>query len=648
MRRSFESQNYWDMSGLRRQRSFFLSIKDIDDFFSTVPGLAGEMGNMRINRSRPRPSQLALGGWLQHTLGNDEKAMLFFRKALEEAPDNADIHYYQGLLHRDRGETEAARREFQEAVALNPDGEFSRFFLENPVVRHGSGNVPGIYFAGLRQKGNRLRHLGQSEGVRDILADRIGGTGLTRFVTPDDVSDYAIEQGLAMASIEASAKLQTDFARDRNVPLAAALKIAYEGPSINCILFLAPVADMLAADPLGEYSEIAYSTDSTSRLFHSGPNEYFRIEWNDTARSIVSQARARLGPVNDLVSRRFIGETPWGSMGFSAGQALTEIPQDSVLIVEEENRARNDFLVEIMRQNNVPTDEKASFRATWIRTGSFQRLVTDLLARSGETNVEMPASNMLTENYWMEARPGKWVEGVQFRVQGRDRLTDMADRVRDEILKHLPIEAEILSADNGEIFFKIGQDQGVTAGTHLEHVRPARDIKDAATGEIFHIDAKADARFRLTDVYPRLSRAEVLDIDRSVTLQPGFRARLVRGRDDEALTREAGRLSIHSITMDPIFPAVAATGAVVGRIEIRNTDSLAISNMKVSIMIPGFMDLPSEVVVERVLPDASLTLHLNPVFNEAFLRNDRDQVRQAKISVIWEFRRQKYSEERVV
>jgi Tfp pilus assembly protein PilF len=616
----------WEPGSLLHKRSWFNSVADREKFYATVPGLENEIGTGR--NIMPTQGQLALGGWLQHNLGDDNKAKLFFQKALEEQP-SADVHYYLGLLHRDRGETEAARREFQEAVALNPDGEFARFFLENPVVRQSPSAVPGIYFAGLRQKGNRLRHLGQSEGVRDMLADRIGGTGITRFVTPEDVSDYAIEQGLAMASIEASAKLQTDFARDRNVPLAAALKIAYEGPSIDCLLYLAPVSDMLAADPLQQSSaQILYSTDSTVSAVDSGVLR--GVEITDTVRVIMRRRQARLSSVKALMARGAVGETPWGSLGFAPTHAPADIDPDSVSVVEDENRDRNDLLVEILRQSNLGWEKRNLVRQ------AFASVLNDLSAHP------------LTGNYWMEARPGKWVEVVQFRVQGRNRLTDMADRVRDEILKRLPVEAEVLSADSGGIFFKIGQDQGISVGRLLEIVRPARDITDATTGDRFHIDTKTVARFRLTDVYPRLSRAEVLEIDPTYTIRPGVRARLVRGQDADEQTREAGRLAIRSITMDPIFPAVAATGAEVGRVEIRNTDSLAISNMKVSIMIPGFMDLPSEIAVERVLPDAALTLPLSLVFNDAFLRNDRDQVRQAKISLTWEFRRQKYSEERVV
>lgn len=241
-----------------------------------------------------------------------------------------------------------------------------------------------------------------------------------------------------------------------------------------------------------------------------------------------------------------------------------------------------------------------------------------------------------------------------FRVQGQTRLSDMADIVRDQVLARTPVLTKILSVEPDGVYIKMGANQGLRGNERFE-VADTREIADSATGETYLIHARGLARLKIVEVYPEISKAQIEHLRPGSTLQAGMTAARSARAEDKPLDaaeaeQQSGKLRIKSIRIPEIFPAGLLHYAEfpLVRIAVENPGSLSLSNLRVRFEIPDLMDLPSEKVVDRVMPEASMIIDLSAAFSRKILDIQGEEMRQAKIIFSWEFGGKTLTDERLV
>ncbi len=85
------------------------------------PAEALPMAEKAYTLSKANPNITDTLGWIQHLLGDNDRALALLTEASKGAPENAEIRLHLSLLHSARNEFEACGRELARALELNPE-----------------------------------------------------------------------------------------------------------------------------------------------------------------------------------------------------------------------------------------------------------------------------------------------------------------------------------------------------------------------------------------------------------------------------------------------------------------------------------------------------------------------------------------------
>jgi hypothetical protein len=108
--------------------------------------------------------------------------------------------------------------------------------------------------------------------------------------------------------------------------------------------------------------------------------------------------------------------------------------------------------------------------------------------------------------------------------------------------------------------------------------------------------------------------------------------------DAGAVPQKKPPLAITDVKLDGLFPSLMqwyATHAA-GSLTVKSPLADAARNVRASLFIPRFMDLPSESKpVASLAPGGSVVIPLSPAFSQAVLELQEDMLVQAQVSVTW-------------
>src|SRR5208337_1391862 len=97
-------------------------------------------------------------------------------------------------------------------------------------------------------------------------------------------------------------------------------------------------------------------------------------------------------------------------------------------------------------------------------------------------------------------------------------------------------------------------------------------------------------------------------------------------------------LSITEFRLTNLFPSLMHWYGLhaPGQVTVTNTLDVPVENVRASLLIPGFMELPFESRAEtRLAPGQSSTFDLSPVFSQKVLELQEDMAVQAQVTVTW-------------